>query len=109
MELAVARRDSRTGIPGKGLRAAVAGSLHGRRCAPFLDPKALAIADRSSGHCSCAGGRGMGGLWWLPFLFMGGGRGGGWGGGGGGFGGGGGGGFSGGGGSFGGGGSSGSW
>ncbi|WP_372782674.1 YgcG family protein [Phenylobacterium sp.] len=62
-----------------------------------------------------AGGRrgGMGGLWWLPFLFMGGGRGGGrgggWGGGGGGFGGGGGGGFSGGGGSFGGGGSSGSW
>lgn len=59
-----------------------------------------------------AGGRrggGMGGLWWLPFLFMGGGRGGGWGGGGGGWGGGGGGGFSGGGGSFGGGGSSGSW
>ena len=55
------------------------------------------------------GGRGMGGLWWLPFLFMGGGRGGGWGGGGGGWGGGGGGGFSGGGGSFGGGGSSGSW
>lgn len=57
-----------------------------------------------------AGGRrgGMGGLWWLPFMFMGGGRGGGWGGGGG-FGGGGGGGFSGGGGSFGGGGSSGSW
>ena len=57
-----------------------------------------------------AGGRrgGLGGLWWLPFLFMGGGRGGGWGGGGG-FGGGGGGGFSGGGGSFGGGGSSGSW
>ena len=55
-----------------------------------------------------AGGRrgGMGGLWWLPFMFMGGGRGGGWGGGG--FGGGGGG-FSGGGGSFGGGGSSGSW
>ncbi len=52
---------------------------------------------------------GMGGLWWLPFLFMGGGRGGGWGGGGGGWGGGGGGGFSGGGGSFGGGGSSGSW
>jgi uncharacterized protein len=51
-------------------------------------------------------GRG-GGLWWLPFLFMGGGRGG-WGGGGWG-GGGGGGGFSGGGGSFGGGGSSGSW
>ena len=48
------------------------------------------------------------GLWWLPFLFMGGGRGGGWGGGGGGWGGGGGG-FSGGGGSFGGGGSSGSW
>ena len=46
---------------------------------------------------------GMGGLWWLPFLFMGGGRGGG-----GGFSGGGGG-FSGGGGSFGGGGSSGSW
>ena len=59
-----------------------------------------------------AGGRrgGMGGLWWLPFLFMGGGRGGGWGGGGGGgWSGGGGGGFSGGGGSFGGGGSSGSW
>ena len=59
-----------------------------------------------------AGGRrrGLGGLWWLPFLFMGGGRGGGWGGGGGGWsGGGGGGGFSGGGGSFGGGGSSGSW
>jgi uncharacterized protein len=56
------------------------------------------------------GGRrgGMGGLWWLPFMFLGGGRGGGWGGGGG-FGGGGGGGFSGGGGSFGGGGSSGSW
>ncbi len=54
------------------------------------------------------GGRRAGGLWWLPFLFMGGGRGGGWGGGGG-FGGGGGGGFSGGGGSFGGGGSSGSW
>ena len=55
------------------------------------------------------GGRrgGMGGIWWLPFLFMGGGRGGGWGGGGG-FGGRGGG-FSGGGGSFGGGGSSGSW
>jgi uncharacterized protein len=58
------------------------------------------------------GGRGLGGLWWLPFLFMGGGGsrerwggggGGGWGGGGGG------GGFSGGGGSFGGGGSSGSW
>jgi uncharacterized protein len=50
------------------------------------------------------GGRGRGGLWWLPFLFLnsGGGRGGG-------FGGGGGGGFSGGGGSFGGGGSSGSW
>jgi uncharacterized protein len=55
------------------------------------------------------GRRGLGGLWWLPFMFMGGGRGGGWGGGGGGFGGGGGGGFSGGGGSFGGGGSSGSW
>jgi uncharacterized protein len=54
------------------------------------------------------GRRGMGGLWWLPFMFMGGGRGGGWSGGGGGFGGGGGG-FSGGGGSFGGGGSSGSW
>jgi uncharacterized protein len=57
------------------------------------------------------GGRGRGGLWWLPFLFLnsGGGRGG-WSGGGGGFsGGGGGGGFSGGGGSFGGGGSSGSW
>ncbi|HEY3949640.1 TPM domain-containing protein [Phenylobacterium sp.] len=53
--------------------------------------------------------RGGGGLWWLPFLFLGGGRGGGWGGGGGGWGGGGGGGFSGGGGSFGGGGSSGSW
>jgi uncharacterized protein len=54
-------------------------------------------------------GRG-GGLWWLPFLFMNSGRGGGWGGGGGGdWGGGGGGGFSGGGGSFGGGGSSGSW
>jgi uncharacterized protein len=52
---------------------------------------------------------GLGGMWWLPFLFMGGGRGGGWGGGGGGWGGGGGGGFSGGGGSFGGGGSSGSW
>jgi uncharacterized protein len=52
------------------------------------------------------GGRRAGGLWWLPFLFMGGGRGGGWGDGGGG---GGGGGFSGGGGSFGGGGSSGSW
>jgi uncharacterized protein len=53
------------------------------------------------------GGRrgGMGGLWWLPFMFMGGGRGGGWGDGGGS----GGGGFSGGGGSFGGGGSSGSW
>ncbi|MFL5298068.1 MAG: TPM domain-containing protein [Phenylobacterium sp.] len=51
-------------------------------------------------------GRG-GGLWWLPFLFMGGGRGGGWGSGGGWSGGGGG--FSGGGGSFGGGGSSGSW
>jgi len=53
------------------------------------------------------GGRrsGMGGLWWLPFMFLGGGRGGGWGGDGGG----GGGGFSGGGGSFGGGGSSGSW
>ncbi|WP_309606298.1 TPM domain-containing protein [Phenylobacterium sp.] len=51
-------------------------------------------------------GRGLGGLWWLPFLFLGGGRGGG--GGGGGWGGGGGG-FSGGGGSFGGGGSSGSW
>ncbi len=52
--------------------------------------------------------RGGGGLWWLPFLFMGGGRGGGWGdGGAGGLGGGGG--FSGGGGSFGGGGSSGSW
>jgi uncharacterized protein len=52
-------------------------------------------------------GRGRGGgLWWLPFLFMGSGRGG-WGGGGGGWGGGGG--FSGGGGSFGGGGSSGSW
>lgn len=51
------------------------------------------------------GGRGRGGLWWLPFLFLnsGGGRGG-WSGGGGG-----GGGFSGGGGSFGGGGSSGSW
>jgi uncharacterized protein len=57
------------------------------------------------------GRRGTGGLWWLPFLFLGGGRGGGWGGGGGGFGGGGGGGgFSGGGGGgFGGGGSSGSW
>ena len=56
------------------------------------------------------GRRGLGGLWWLPFMFMGGGRGGGWGGGGGGFGGGGGGGFSGGGGGgFGGGGSSGSW
>jgi uncharacterized protein len=53
-------------------------------------------------------GRGSG-LWWLPFLFMGGGRGGGWGGGSGGGWGGGGGGFSGGGGSFGGGGSSGSW
>jgi uncharacterized protein len=52
---------------------------------------------------------GLGGLWWLPFLFMGGGRGGGWGGGDGGWSGGGGGGFSGGGGSFGGGGSSGSW
>ena len=55
------------------------------------------------------GRRGFGGWWWLPFMFMGGGRGG-WGGGGfggGGFGGGGG--FSGGGGSFGGGGSSGSW
>jgi uncharacterized protein len=50
------------------------------------------------------GRRGLGGLWWLPFMFMGGGRGGGWGGGSGG-----GGGFSGGGGSFGGGGSSGSW
>jgi uncharacterized protein len=57
-----------------------------------------------------------GGLWWLPLLFMGGGRGGGWGGGrggwggGGGFGGGGfGGGFGGGGGSFGGGGASGHW
>lgn len=49
------------------------------------------------------GRRGLGGLWWLPFMFMGGGRGGGWGGGGGG-------GFSGGGGGgFGGGGSSGSW
>ena len=56
------------------------------------------------------GRRGLGGLWWLPFMFLGGGRGGGWGGGGGGFGGGGGGGFSGGGGGgFGGGGSSGSW
>jgi uncharacterized protein len=56
------------------------------------------------------GGRGLGGLWWLPFMFMGGGGGRDrWGGGGGGFGGGGGGGFSGGGGSFGGGGSSGSW
>ncbi|HEX5377605.1 MAG TPA: TPM domain-containing protein [Phenylobacterium sp.] len=57
-------------------------------------------------------GRGLGGLWWLPFLFMnGGGRRGGWSGGGGGWsgGGGGGGGFSGGGGSFGGGGSSGDW
>jgi uncharacterized protein len=56
-----------------------------------------------------SGGRGLGGLWWLPFMFLG--RGGGWGGGGGGWGsgGGGGGGFSGGGGSFGGGGSSGSW
>ena len=55
------------------------------------------------------GRRGLGGLWWLPFMFLGGGRGGGWGDGGG-FGGGGGGGFSGGGGgSFGGGGSSGSW
>ncbi len=56
------------------------------------------------------GRRGGGGLWWLPFLFMGGGRGG-WGDNGGGWGGGsgGGGGFSGGGGSFGGGGSSGSW
>lgn len=56
--------------------------------------------------------RGLGGLWWLPFLFMGGGGGrdrGGWGGGGGFGGGGGGGGFSGGGGSFGGGGSSGNW
>lgn len=53
-------------------------------------------------------GRGSGVWWWLPFLFMGGGRGGGWGGGGGGWSGGGGG-FSGGGGSFGGGGSSGSW
>jgi len=54
------------------------------------------------------GRRGLGGMWWLPFLFLGGGRGGGWGGGGGGgFGGGG---FSGGGGGgFGGGGSSGSW
>jgi uncharacterized protein len=52
---------------------------------------------------------GLGGLWWLPFMFMGGGRGGGWGDRGGGWGGGGGGGFSGGGGSFGGGGSSGSW
>ncbi|WP_324942022.1 TPM domain-containing protein [Phenylobacterium sp.] len=61
-----------------------------------------------SGLMRAGGRRGMGGLWWLPFLFMGGGRGGGWGGGGG-FGGGGGGGFSGGGGSFGGGGSSGSW
>jgi uncharacterized protein len=49
-------------------------------------------------------GRG-GGWWWLPFLFMGGGRGGGWNDRGGGWGGG----FSGGGGSFGGGGSSGSW
>ncbi len=54
------------------------------------------------------GRRGTGGLWWLPFLFLGGGRGGGWGGGD--NGGGGGGGFSGGGGGgFGGGGSSGSW
>jgi uncharacterized protein len=55
-----------------------------------------------------AGGRrgGLGGLWWLPFMFMGGGRNDRWGGAGG-FGGGGG--FSGGGGSFGGGGSSGSW
>jgi len=56
------------------------------------------------------GGRGMGGLWWLPFILLNSGRdrdgwgGGGWSGGGGG-----GGGFSGGGGSFGGGGSSGSW
>jgi uncharacterized protein len=55
------------------------------------------------------GRRGTGGLWWLPFLFLGGGRGGGWGGGGGGFGGGGGGFSGGGGGGFGGGGSSGSW
>ena len=53
------------------------------------------------------GRRGLGGLWWLPLMFLNGGRGG-WGGGGG-FGGGGGGGFSGGGGGFGGGGSSGSW
>lgn len=60
-----------------------------------------------SGLARAGGRRGMGGLWWLPFMFMGGGRGGGWGDGG--FGGGGGGGFSGGGGSFGGGGSSGSW
>ena len=59
-----------------------------------------------SGLLRGGGRRGIGGLWWLPFLFMGGGRGGGWGDGGGG---GGGGGFSGGGGSFGGGGSSGSW
>jgi uncharacterized protein len=50
--------------------------------------------------------QGLGGLWWLPFMFMGGGRNDRWGGAGG-FGGGGG--FSGGGGSFGGGGSSGSW
>jgi len=62
-----------------------------------------------SGLLRSGGRRGLGGWWWLPFMFMGGGRGGGWGDrGGGGFGGGGGG-FSGGGGSFGGGGSSGSW
>ncbi|HLZ73938.1 TPM domain-containing protein [Phenylobacterium sp.] len=55
------------------------------------------------------GRRGLGGFWWLPFMFLGGGRGGGWGGGGDGFGGGGGGFSGGGGGGFGGGGSSGSW
>ena len=56
------------------------------------------------------GRRGLGGLWWLPFMFLGGGRGGGWGDRDGGGWGGGGGGFSGGGGGgFGGGGSSGSW
>ncbi len=74
---------------------------HGRGGLPAIFVIFLVVAVLSS----VLRGRGGGGLWFLPFMLMGGGRGGGWGDGGGG----GGGGFSGGGGSFGGGGSSGSW